>query len=88
MGKFINDRDGRVSSDDPFEVHLFESDAPVFDSARRHAFQIADHSLRIFASMSFDRRYNDVRPLLFEEVGILKHLISLTDTGSSADVNT
>ena len=37
--------------------------------------------------MRFHDRDNDVRSLLFEQVGVLQHLISLADTGSRADVN-
>src|SRR6201989_373037 len=87
MSKFIDDSDGRVSFENPLEVHLFECDASILDSAQRHAFQIADHGLRILTSMRFHNRNNDVHTLVFEQMSILQHLISLTDTGSCTNVN-
>ena len=88
MSKFVDNRDGWVSSDNRLQVHLFERDAPIFNPAQRYTFQIADHRFRIFASMGLHGRNNDVRSLLFEQVGVFQHLISLTDTGSCADVDT
>jgi hypothetical protein len=76
-----------MSRNNAVDIHFFERDAAILEAAHWHAFQIADHLLRIFASMGFYHRDYNVYSLFLEQVSVFEHLISLTDSWRSAYVN-
>src|SRR4030095_4298007 len=87
VGQFIDNHDSGVTMNDSVTVHLFQSDAAIFAVAQWQALKIADHCLRIFASMSLDGRNDDIDALLLEQLCVCQHLKSLTNASGRTDVH-
>ena len=87
MRQLINDGYLGPAGYDGVNVHLLYRDAAVFDLAHRDAFQVAHHRFGVGAPVRLHERHDNVYALLFELMGVFKHLICFTYARSSADVN-
>ena len=87
MCELVHNCDGRVPLDNCFDVHLFHSDAAIFNVTKRQAFKITDHCRRVLAIMCFNDSNGDVHSLFFQQVRIFQHLVGFADAWSGANVD-
>ena len=85
--QFVDDTELRLAGEYRFHIHLFESDAPVFDSPPRDDWQILQTCLGVGAAVCFHEADHDIDALTAECMGVLDHRIGLADAGRGADVN-
>jgi hypothetical protein len=86
MGQLINDTHLGLARNDAVDVHLFKHDATVIYFSARHDFQVPDFGLGVGAAIGLNESENNVVPLASQQVGVLQHLVSFTNSRSGANI--
>ncbi len=82
--EFVNENDLRSTGDDGVKVHFLEPLAFVFDPSPWNDFQALQQRFGFSATVGFDDTDNDIVPVFLAGMGLLQHLVGLTDAWSRA----
>src|SRR5262245_55600005 len=87
MGQLVDQGDGRVTSEDGVEIHLFDDNAMVFDAPPPHLLQSLDKGRRLGTAVCLDKADHHVDSLCLQAVCLLQHLVGLADASGKAKVD-
>src|SRR6266536_1262325 len=77
VGQLIDDGDGGAPRYHRIEIHLFDHDTFVLDTAHGNAFQIANQRSGLMTTMRLNDADDDVHAFSLELIGVLQHLVRL-----------
>jgi hypothetical protein len=85
MGKFIDQRDLRVSLQEGIKVHFLDDAATILNAAPGDDFKTIEQGLRFPAAMSFDDARYDIDTVLKASACRKQHLIGFSDARRRAE---
>ena len=83
--EFVDKDDLRSAGDDGVEIHLLKRLAFVLDVSAWNDLETFQQRFGLTAAVGFDDANNDIVPVFFAGMGLLQHLVRLTDARSRAD---
>ena len=85
--KLVDDAELRLPRENGLDVHFFEDDAAVLDSAPRDDGQILQPRFGVGAAVRLDEAHDDVDAFATEGMGVFDHRIGLANAGGGTDVD-